>query len=813
MARRISAASLAGFRTLCNLGTPADLSDGRLIERFLAADGETRELAFRALVDRHGPMVVRACRSVLKDEHEAQDVAQEVFLTLARRAATLRRREAIGPWLHRVSLRAAVRSRRESARRAEFGRALAGAAPVGARPRPFDDAAGILHEEIDRLPRRSREAVVACDLEGLAYAAAAARLGLPVRTFQSRLHRGRARLKLALIRRGVGLGLADLVLRSRVEAAPVSAWAHGIARRAGGELALPSAVAWLARCAAVLVAGVVIAGAGSLSAVATARSAVQEPESKPKPASPPTATAALLAPLDREEARRVLRQASLEMLATARPANDNSRAWGRVDGLAIDALVSAHMKAEAAAGARETLEAAEKVVIAQATGRRQPVEAPDASDFTSLVQLSLTAQKSGFLEHSRRLIDEAIARFGPDLEGKADYALAPSADPDGASGNPVAWRSPLPISDLPTAVQLLRGQGRPEQAVRLARRAQEIVYPSLKLKSRDREAACVGTALRIAAAAIIAGIHDDLDDAIREAGLLPEDRTKLLGEVVSKACLVDVGAGRRFLPLVRKELAASGPKRKVLIFLLAIAGRVDEAIAMLRDIRKADDQQDARSPLDSELTAQMLGMIGSNQAFAGDRDGAMATLRLAVVGVLDRHPHRPAIRTIEHLANLQANLGDNEGAESTIAVIPRGDRTPSLSLKIARGFAIEGREERVANLLESARSNWCAPPADLDQLLSEDAPAAWMALEPVIHQFAYLARVDEALALVRDFADERERRVGYARVVRIIAERGEFARALQLAKAGSARDGSTLSYMDLSDGIRWRLEAEGRVNR
>lgn len=671
MARRISAAALAGFRTLCNLGAPADLGDGRLIERFLTADGEARELAFRALVDRHGPMVVRACRSVLKDEHEAQDVAQDVFLTLARRAATLRRREAIGPWLHRVSLRAALRSRRGSARRAEVGRALAGAAPVDAQARPFDDAAEILHEEIDRLPRRSREAVVACDLEGLAYAAAAARLGLPVRTFQSRLHRGRARLKLALIRRGVGLGVAELVLRSRVEAANPTAWAEGLARTAGRMLDVPAASAWLVRCAAVLVVGVSIAGAGSLATAPTALSAAQEPEATPKSPPPKLATAALLAPVDPEEARNVLRQASWMLLVIGRYERDIGRDAAGFDQLAVDAVAAAQAKAGDPDGARRTLEAAEKKLV-EARAKGRPAGIPDFGPFASLAR---TAQDVGFPDLSRRLIDAAEAGFQPGRDGKIALVVPPSDVPGGRNISSLDWGSSSPIFYLPNAVHLLRRQGRPEQAALLARRAQRVIVdllPRLKPDVREDARDSVFTAIRVASVAILAGVYDDLDEAIREGALQPEDRPKLMEQLLHDAQGADAESSRRLLSIVRKGIAegrANKLEEAGTASLLAVAGQGDEVREL---IRGRLDSRPGPSMLDGQLAVYVLLNASRLQAGAGHRDEALATLRLVAEWPPDRPRNGLAPRSIESIADRQAELGDCDGAAKTLELIPEG---------------------------------------------------------------------------------------------------------------------------------------------
>ncbi len=90
------------LRTLFNVGAIGALSDGQLLERFATCRGEPKELAFAALVERHGPSVLRVCRSVLRDDAAAEDAFQATFLALARKFWI-----ALGagphwpPWLHR----------------------------------------------------------------------------------------------------------------------------------------------------------------------------------------------------------------------------------------------------------------------------------------------------------------------------------------------------------------------------------------------------------------------------------------------------------------------------------------------------------------------------------------------------------------------------------------------------------------------------------------------------------------------------------------------------------------------------------------
>src|SRR5579885_842848 len=96
---------------LWDLGTFAGLSDAQLLARFLDRHEEGAELAFEILVERHGPMVFRVCRALLRDEHSAEDAFQATFLVLARKARSLWVKDSLASWLHGVAHRVASRAR------------------------------------------------------------------------------------------------------------------------------------------------------------------------------------------------------------------------------------------------------------------------------------------------------------------------------------------------------------------------------------------------------------------------------------------------------------------------------------------------------------------------------------------------------------------------------------------------------------------------------------------------------------------------------------------------------------------------------
>jgi RNA polymerase sigma factor (sigma-70 family) len=194
---------LQNIEALFDGGVIGEQTDRQLLQLFADRDPISAELAFTVLVRRHGPMVFRACRAILRDPHAAEDAFQATFLVLARKAGGLWVRGSLGPWLLSVARRVAYCARTDASRqRAHERTAAERAAPATVDP-GWDDRDAILHEELVRLPEKYRTAVVLCDLEGLTQEQAARQLGWPDGTVRSRLARGRERLRERLTRRGM----------------------------------------------------------------------------------------------------------------------------------------------------------------------------------------------------------------------------------------------------------------------------------------------------------------------------------------------------------------------------------------------------------------------------------------------------------------------------------------------------------------------------------------------------------------------------------------------------------------------------------
>src|SRR5437016_4807028 len=105
---------LRQIRKLASAPKDREEPDQQLLERFaLHRDAA----AFAALLRRHGPMVLRVCRSVLRSLHDAEDAFQATFLALAQKAGSIHRRESVSSWLYRVAYHLALRAKASAARR------------------------------------------------------------------------------------------------------------------------------------------------------------------------------------------------------------------------------------------------------------------------------------------------------------------------------------------------------------------------------------------------------------------------------------------------------------------------------------------------------------------------------------------------------------------------------------------------------------------------------------------------------------------------------------------------------------------------
>jgi RNA polymerase sigma-70 factor (ECF subfamily) len=177
--------------------------DGLLVEE--ARQG-SRE-AFAELVRRHERRVYGLVFRMVRNHSDADDLAQEVFLTAFRSIASFRRGSSFYTWIYRIAVNVSLTFLKKRSRekdRAEFREDLAGRGPGGDRA-PSPEARSVLNElgskieeAVDALPVRFRASFVLVAGQGLSHAEAAQVLGCSENTVSWRMHKARKLLRVRL---------------------------------------------------------------------------------------------------------------------------------------------------------------------------------------------------------------------------------------------------------------------------------------------------------------------------------------------------------------------------------------------------------------------------------------------------------------------------------------------------------------------------------------------------------------------------------------------------------------------------------------
>ncbi|HTM20774.1 MAG TPA: RNA polymerase sigma factor [Kofleriaceae bacterium] len=179
---------------------PAELSDEALVARVRAGEGGL----FEVLMRRHNQRAYRAARAIVRNDAEAEDVAQEAWVAAFSHLGAFEGRSAFSTWLTRIVINEALARLRRQKRAAlplDEGAPMSRAADDPERDAWRAELSALLEGAIDRLPLGHRAVFMLRMVEQLSVAETADSLGLSEEAVRTRLHRARAALRRDLLAR------------------------------------------------------------------------------------------------------------------------------------------------------------------------------------------------------------------------------------------------------------------------------------------------------------------------------------------------------------------------------------------------------------------------------------------------------------------------------------------------------------------------------------------------------------------------------------------------------------------------------------
>lgn len=244
------------------------MDDWQLLDEFIRLGSEE---AFRKLVERHAGMVVASAWRQVSDEQLAQDIAQAVFILLARKAKSLRRGTVLAGWLFQTTRFLAARAMRSEQRRHLREQEAFQMNQIDSPDETWRRLAPVIDQALAGLSPRDREAILLRFFEDKSIGEAATAMGVNEAAAKKRLARALERLREAVRVHGMTVTASALALALGVQtswavpAKMISQWSGGAlsAATAGNAAGLAADVlrSWFWRK---------LAWAGSIGTVAVA---------------------------------------------------------------------------------------------------------------------------------------------------------------------------------------------------------------------------------------------------------------------------------------------------------------------------------------------------------------------------------------------------------------------------------------------------------------------------------------------------------------------------------------------------------------
>ena len=219
------------------------ISDQQLLREFALSQSQS---AFRTLVERHQSMVFGTARRRMLSDAAAADVAQNVFLALARKAAWLSARTNVGGWLYKSTLMESARRQRDEIRRGSRERLYSQEMNIrGTSDEDTDapraaDLMPLLDDALSGLSEADREAIMLRFFRGLSLRETGAAMGTTEEAARKRVSRALQKLSSVFKRRGTAVSASLLAASLLPEAADAAVPAGLAAKVSTAAAALPA---------------------------------------------------------------------------------------------------------------------------------------------------------------------------------------------------------------------------------------------------------------------------------------------------------------------------------------------------------------------------------------------------------------------------------------------------------------------------------------------------------------------------------------------------------------------------------------------
>lgn len=166
-----------------------------------------KETAFKSIVDNYQNMVYNTCLSIVKNEEDAEDLAQEVFVQVYQSIQSFKGESKLSTWIYRIATTKSLDHERKKKRKKRFGfvKSIFGDEnEVVINPPDFHhpgvaldqkENAAKLFRAIDKLPENQKIAFILNKTEGLSYQEVSEVMNVSVSSIESLLHRAKNNLR------------------------------------------------------------------------------------------------------------------------------------------------------------------------------------------------------------------------------------------------------------------------------------------------------------------------------------------------------------------------------------------------------------------------------------------------------------------------------------------------------------------------------------------------------------------------------------------------------------------------------------------